>query len=145
MSEANDLNTFRHDAYVGTSREELAAMCDSELAQWQTNHKDELPLFTLAEREWQRRIISHQLKEQFKLDSKLAEAAERANKFTMVCIVVATIVGAIIGGTATVIGAKMQQPQTPNISMQPETTTPTKQPGVFVSPPASEQFKKKTP
>jgi hypothetical protein len=30
----------------------------------------------LAEREWQRRMISHQLKEQFDLSSRLAKAAE---------------------------------------------------------------------
>ncbi len=126
MSEANDHDPNLHDGYVGTSREKLAAMCDSELAQWQHNHRNEPPLVILAEREWQRRIISHQLKEQFKLDTKLAEAAEKANKFTMVCIVVATIVGAIIGGAATVIGTKMQQSQTSTQLSPPEDMTPTK-------------------
>ena len=65
-----------HDGFVGVSRVELEVMPDSELAQWQYNHKNDPPLVTLAEREWERRIISHQLTVQYDLDSRLAKAAE---------------------------------------------------------------------
>lgn len=76
MSATNDHDPNLHDGYVGVSRKDLVVMPDSELTQWQHNHKNEPPLVTLAERKWQRRIISHQLKEQFDLSSRLAKAAE---------------------------------------------------------------------
>lgn len=76
MSASDDHDPNFHDGYVGISREELEAMAESELAQWQHNHRNEPPLVILAEREWQRRIISHQLSVQYGLDSRLAKAAE---------------------------------------------------------------------
>lgn len=77
MTDTSDHDPNLHDSYVGTSRAELAAKADSELAQWEYNHRNEPPLVTLAEREWQRRIISHQLSVQYDLDSRLANAAEK--------------------------------------------------------------------
>ena len=76
MSSTNDHDQSIHDAYVGISREDLEVMPDSELAQWQHNHINEPPLVMLANREWERRIISHQLSVQYDLDSRLANAAE---------------------------------------------------------------------
>ena len=76
MSASNEHDTDFHDGFVGVSREDFEVMPDSELAQWEHNHRNEPPLVTLAEREWERRIISHQLSVQYDLDSRLAKAAE---------------------------------------------------------------------
>ena len=76
MSASDDHDLNFHDGFVGISREELEAMTDSELSQWQHNHSYQPPRVILAEREWERRIISHQLKEQYNLDARLSKAAE---------------------------------------------------------------------
>lgn len=76
MSSSDDHDPNFHDGFVGVSREDLEVMPDSELAQWKHNHRNEPPLVTLADREWQRRMISHQLSAQYDLDSRLAKAAE---------------------------------------------------------------------
>ena len=77
MTDTTDHDPTLHDSYVGTSRAELEAKSESELAQWEYVHRNEPPLVTLADREWQRRIISHQLSVQYDLDSRLAKAAEK--------------------------------------------------------------------
>jgi len=127
--------------FLGTSRSELEAMNDPQLAQWHAGWKPGTAHHILAEKEWQRRLSTRQLQEQFKLDARLAEAAEKSNKFTMRCVVAATLVGAFIGGAATVLGTLMQQAsmqqeqpmKSPNGATQSVPVTPARPP----SPPAS--------
>jgi hypothetical protein len=101
-----------HDGFVGVSRKELEVMSGSELAQWQSTLKLGEPKHVLAEREWQRRMIAHQLQEQYNLDAKLAKAAEdhavkiaRNNRWwsiaTAVIGVLGTLAGAVIGRIST--------------------------------------------
>ena len=106
-----------HDGFVGISRAELQAMPDSELAHWQSQCKPGDAKHTLAEREWQRRMISHQLAEQFQLDSKLAAAGERAMRFAAILGVVGTLAGAAIGAFATFKAGSLQgaQPAPPQV------------------------------
>jgi len=76
MTTNDDDNTSFHDSFVGVSREDLQAMPDSELALCQSNLKPGEPKYILVDREWQRRMITHQLQEQYNLDAKLSKAAE---------------------------------------------------------------------
>jgi hypothetical protein len=54
-----------HDGYakarLGKNPRQLLAMCDSELVVWQANHSPGSPQFSMAEREWQRRLIVEQV------------------------------------------------------------------------------------
>ena len=115
------------DGCRGVSLAELEAMSDDALADWQAGIPNGTSASILGEREWQRRLMTKQLHEQFRLDTRLAEAAERANRFTMLCVVAATLVGAIIGGVAILVGAMMQQ--TPS-SNQPSSPSGTAQPKI---------------
>jgi hypothetical protein len=124
------------DGFRGVSQADLESMSDGALADWQANRQTGTALSILGEREWQRRLMVKQLREQFDLNSRLAEASERANRFTMLCVVAATIVGAIIGGGATLIGAKMQQAPLPSLASPSSISQPKIAPTVLPPPPA---------
>ncbi len=91
-----------------TSAMHLSVKTDAELAQWQSGWKTHTADWILADREWQRRVNLRQLNQQYQFDMRLAAATERANKFTMICIVIATLIGALIGGAATLFGSFLQ-------------------------------------
>lgn len=55
---------------------DLRNFSDFDLAQWQAGHQSHTGNYILAEREWERRMISHQLAEQYNLDDRLAKASE---------------------------------------------------------------------
>jgi hypothetical protein len=127
MSETNEHDPDFHDGYVGISREELEAMPDSELAQWQSNQKKGTPKHTLAEREWRRRMISHQLKEQFNLDAQLAKAAElhaerlsTVNRWWSIAAAIVGVIGALLG---TVLGKYLESKDRPVVAQQEQTPT----------------------
>ena len=110
-------------------------MTESELAQWQSILKIGEPKHILAEREWQRRMISHQLTAQYELDAKLAAANERAMRFAAIIGVMGTLAGAGLGAFATFKTSVSQtSPQSSPLKVPaaPETskelTTPAKAP-----------------
>jgi hypothetical protein len=108
MTTNDDHDPNFHDGFVGISREDLQAMPDSELAQWQSDLQPDEPKYVLADREWQRRMITHQLQEQYNLDAKLGKAAEthaeklqRNNRWWSIAVAVIGVIGTLAG---TVIG-----------------------------------------
>ena len=116
MTQSDEHDSDFHDGFVGVSSADLEAMGGAELAEWQSGWKVGTAKNILAEREWQRRLTLNLLQEQYKFDKRLADAAERSNRFTMLCVVAATLVGAIIGAGATLVAGSVQQPQAPNVS-----------------------------
>jgi hypothetical protein len=54
--------------------DDLSRMSDAELAVYQAGWKARTHYDILAEREWQRRMVGHELQEQFKLEERLAQA-----------------------------------------------------------------------
>jgi hypothetical protein len=76
---------------------ELAAMTDDELASWQAGWRAETANHILAEKEWQRRKLTHE----FGLNRQLAEYAAKWQRFSAYVGVVGTLVGAILGVVAT--------------------------------------------
>ena len=85
---------------LGFHPRDLAGMKDIELATWQAKDAEGVKQI-LADREWQRRMISHQLTEQFSLDARLAAGMERAMRFAAIIGVVGTLAGAGVGTFAT--------------------------------------------
>ena len=89
------------DGFVGVSRDELENMHDTELAEWHAGWKPGTAKHILAEKEWQRRLSLRQLHEQFKLDSRLADANIQAMKFAAILGVLGALAGAGIGAYVT--------------------------------------------
>lgn len=77
----------------GVLASELAAMTDDELATWQAGWKPGVANDILAEKEWQRRMLSHE----FGLNKQLAEYAAKWQRFSSYIGVFGTVVGAILG------------------------------------------------
>lgn len=138
MTATNEHDQDLHDGFVGISREDFEAMPDSELAQWQSNQQRGTPKYTLAEHEWQRRMISHQLKEQYDLDARLAKAveahaaalanesrehAERLSRVTGWYTIAAALVGVIGTLSGALLGLLLQA--TPQSAPQHITQSPT--------------------
>ena len=72
---------------------DLSKYNDDELATWQASYKQNSPQFILGEKEWDKRLMSHQ----FALQSKLVATN---NRWMMACAIiglVATILGTILG------------------------------------------------
>ena len=123
------------DGFLGISREKLRAMRDSELIQWQLKHKPGSIHFELGSDERQRRMISHQLTEQYELDAKLASGNERAMRFAAIIGVLGTLAGAALGMYATFRTANDQTSHQATQSHTQPTTAPSKAPAT--SAPAS--------
>ena len=112
-------------------------MPDSELAQWQSTLKAGEPKHILAEREWQRRMLSHQLEKQYDLDARLAKGAEshaerivqssqlhaaelnRSNRIWSVWVAVIGIVATLLGAWYGAKWQSKQDNQTATASFQP--------------------------
>ena len=75
---------------------EMAAMTDDELASWQAGWKLETANHILAEKEWQRRMLTHE----FGMNRQLAEYAARWQRFSAYVGVIGTLIGAISGVVA---------------------------------------------
>ncbi len=101
MTTSKDARAAFAEGFLGIDAASLSDMPDVELSQWQSGFPSDSAQYILAEREWQRRMISHQLTEQFALDSKLAEGNERAMRFAAFIGVVGTLAGAAVGAFAT--------------------------------------------
>jgi hypothetical protein len=54
--------------------DDLSRMSDAELATYQSGWKARTQYDILAEREWQRRMVAHELHEQFQLEERLSQA-----------------------------------------------------------------------
>lgn len=101
MSAESEADQAFEDGFLGISQERLRAMRDSELIQYQIGNKPGTVQFELAAEERHRRMISHQLEEQFKLDAKLAAGNERAMIVAAVIGVLGALAGAALGMYAT--------------------------------------------
>ncbi|WCM90637.1 hypothetical protein [Acidovorax sp. NCPPB 3576] len=119
------------EGFQGISRSQLEAMNDLALAEWQSGWKPRTAKDILAEKEWQRRMFVRQLQEQFKLDSKLSEATNRAMQFAAIIGVLGTLAGAGVGAYATF---KAGSAQISTSAGQPQTqSTPAKVPASSAS------------
>ncbi len=68
---------------------DLSKFNDDELADWQASYKQNTQQFILGEKEWDKRLMSHQ----FALQSKLAATN---NRWMIVCSIIG-LVGTILG------------------------------------------------
>lgn len=80
---------------------ELAAKSNAELAEWQAGWRPGTANHILAEREWERRQAVNLMREQFKLDERLAEINTKAMRFATVLSVCASLAGALLGAIVT--------------------------------------------
>ena len=110
MTESSSEQEAFSEGFVGIRRKELEAMPDAELAQWQAGWKSGTEKHILAEKEWARRLAMRQLREQFKLEEKVA----RVNRWWGVGASLIGVVGALAGVW---LGAIMaSQSGSPNVS-----------------------------
>ena len=118
-----------HEGYLGVAAGELLELADVELAQLQAQYPSGSAQGILAEKEWQRRLSVRQLQEQFRLDSRLAEATNNAMKFAAIIGVVGTLTGAGLGAYSTL---KASSGQTSPSATQPQAQAI---PGMSTTPP----------
>lgn len=81
------------EGYAGVSLGELAQMSDVELATWQSGWRPGTDKHILAEKEWQRRIAARELREQFRLEERLANG----NRWWSIAAAVIGVVGTLLG------------------------------------------------
>jgi len=81
------------EGYAGVSLGELARMPDAELATWQSGWRPGTDKHILAEKEWQRRTAQRELREQFKLEERLANA----NRWWAMGVAVIGVIGTLAG------------------------------------------------
>ena len=98
---------------------DLENMTDAQLAEWQAGWKEHSGKYILAEREWERRMISHE----FSLQTKLAAANNRWLIAAAVIGLVGTVAGAIVGAYLT----KAAQDNKSSISQQHTQLSPSQQ------------------
>ena len=122
------------EGFAGVTQEELEALSEVELAQFQNGWNPEATRDILASKEWERRLAMRQLQEQFKLEEKVANINRWWGIWASVIGVVGTLAGAVIG-------AKLQGPtataQTPTAQgFQSATTVRGLQPSASVPTPS---------
>lgn len=102
------------EGFLGTSPDELEKLSDAELASWQSHIPAGLPQHILAEKEWQRRIAIRQLREQFKLEEKIANGNRWWGMAAAVVGVIGTLSGVWLGKhlEPSALQATAQQAQT---------------------------------
>ena len=71
----------------------LNEMSDSELAKWQSGWRPDTSNYILAEKEWAQRLAIRQLKEQFRLEERLA----RVNRWWSIGVAVIGVLGVLAG------------------------------------------------
>ena len=74
---------------------DLSKMSDGELAKWQAGWQQHTGDYILADREWERRMISHE----FSLQKQLAAANRKWSVIAAVIGVVGTLAGAWLGAS----------------------------------------------
>ena len=86
---------------------DLRSLTDGALAQFQeeSQRQDNRRRVILSEREWERRMIEHQLREQFALDERLAAANERSVQQLAAANHWWALAAALVGVVGTVAGA----------------------------------------
>ena len=105
------------EGYAGVSLSELAQKSDVELATWQSGWTPGTDKHILAEKEWQRRIALRELKEQFRLEERLANG----NRWWAIAAATISVIGTLLGVW---LGRQLEpicQAATPQVSA----TTPT--------------------
>lgn len=85
------------EGYAGISLGELSQKSDAGLATWQSGWKPGTDKHILAEKEWQRRIATRQLREQFRLEERLANRNRWWSIATAVIGVIGTLLGVWLG------------------------------------------------
>lgn len=81
--------------------EDLGAMSDATLAEWQAGRKEHTANGILASKEGERRHAVRLMREQFALDQRLMDANVAAMRFAAVLSVVGTLAGAALGAYRT--------------------------------------------
>lgn len=81
------------EGFAGVSLSDLARMPDAELATWQSGWKAGTDKHILAEKEWQRRIALRNLREQFKLDERIANG----NRWWSIAAATIGVIGTLLG------------------------------------------------
>ena len=111
---------------LGIHPRDLQRKTDIELADWQAKDAEEAKKI-LAEREWHRRMISHQLKEQYNLGARLAAAAEKHatsiaknNRWWAVGAALIGVTGALAGGW---LGRQSTPPMATHTSEAPQSSS----------------------
>jgi predicted DNA repair protein MutK len=86
---------------------DLRPLTDSALAQFQeeSERQDNRRRVFLSEREWERRMIEHQLREQFALDERLAAASKRSAQQLAAANHWWALAAAVVGVLGTIAGA----------------------------------------
>ena len=114
------------DGFVGITREELEAKPDSTLAQRQSVLGRDDAEYILIDREWQRRMIEHQLTAQYKLEDKLA----KVNRWWAIGASLIGVAGSLAGVWLGLVLAKSSGSTTDSnpAVVQSTTTIPSAQP-----------------
>ena len=105
------------EGFAGVSLSELAQMPDVELATWQSGWKPGTDKHILAEKEWQRRIALRELREQFRLEERLANG----NRWWSIAAAVIGVIGTLLG----VWLGKQSEPSRQAVAPQVSATTAT--------------------
>lgn len=109
------------EGFVGVSPSELARMSDAELATLQSGWKPGTDKHILAEKEWQRRTALRQMREQFKLDERIANG----NRWWSIAAAAIGIIGTLVG---VVLGKWLDSPgQEAKLTLQTELSVPQQQ------------------
>ena len=85
------------EGFAGVTQEELEALSDVELAQFQNGWNPEATRDILASKEWERRLAMRQLQEQFRLEEKLATVNRWWGIGSSLIGVVGTLAGVLLG------------------------------------------------
>ena len=85
------------EGFLGIDAARLADMPDVDLAKWQSGYPADSAHYVLAEREWQRRMIQHQLTIQYKLEEEVAKVNRWWGMGAAIIGVVGTLAGAALG------------------------------------------------
>ena len=112
------------EGFAGVTLSELSQMPDVELATWQSGWKPGTDKHILAEKEWQRRIALRELREQFRLEERLANG----NRWWSIAAAVIGVIGTLLGVWLGKQSEPSRQAATPQESAAISTAPPQSQP-----------------